>query len=228
LRNSENTGVDIQRIGIMGGSFDPIHLGHLNVAETARLRFHLAEIIFVPAYCPPHKSLKDMAPPEHRYAMVVHAIREYPFFKSSRIEMERSCPSYAGDTISTFRELYNEHWQIYFITGLDALLTILNWDRARTYPGICHFIAAARPGYNRDEITRGIPDPFKPYVSILEEPSLSISSTEIRTRIGSNRPIDGMVPKAVEEYIFEFSLYRGEGSDDEGIRNLRESPQRRQ
>jgi nicotinate-nucleotide adenylyltransferase len=228
LRNSDNTGEDIKRIGIMGGSFDPIHSGHLNVAETALLRFHLAEIVFVPAYCPPHKSLEDMAPPEHRYAMVDRAIREYSFFKSSRIEMERSCPSYAGDTISAFRELYSENWQIYFITGLDALLTIINWDRARTYPGICHFIAAVRPGYNRDEIMSGIPKTFKPYISILEEPSLSISSTEIRARIGSNRSINGMVPKAVEEYIFEFSLYRRRGSDDEGIRNLRESPQRRQ
>jgi nicotinate-nucleotide adenylyltransferase len=228
LRNSDHIREDIHRIGIMGGSFDPIHFGHLNVAGTARLRFRMEEIVFVPAYCPPHKSSGDLASPEHRYAMVERAITDYPLFKSSRIEMERRCPTYAGDTIDAFRAIYGEDWQIYFITGLDALLTILNWDRARTYPGICHFIAAARPGYSRDEIEREIPDSFKPAVTILEEPSLSISSTEIRNRIRSNRSIDGMVPTAVEEYIFEFSLYKEKGNGYEGVRNLREPTQGRQ
>ena len=142
------------KLGIIGGTFDPIHLGHIKAAEVARSRFPLEKIIFVAAHCPPHKSINDITPVEHRFAMVNLAIKDIPYFESSRIEMERSCPTYAGDTIKTFKERFGKEWQIYFITGLDALLTIINWDRARTYPGLCHFIAATRPGYNRKEVEK--------------------------------------------------------------------------
>lgn len=196
------------RLGIMGGTFDPIHLGHIKVAEVARTQFHLQKVIFVAAHCPPHKSIKDITPAQHRYAMVDLAIKDTPYFESSRIEMERSCPSYAGDTIKAFKERYGVDWQIYFITGLDALLTIINWDRARTYPGLCHFIAATRPGYNRKEIEKKVPVDFLPYITIIEEPSLSISSKEIRSRVRAQKPIGDMVPKAVKDYIFKWSLYQ--------------------
>ena len=192
----------------MGGTFDPIHLGHLKVAEVAQARFSLAKVLFVPARCPPHKSIKDITSFEHRYKMVSLAIKDMPCFESSRIEMERSCPSYAGDTIESFKEKYGQDWQIYFITGLDALLTIINWDRARTYPGLCHFIAATRPGYSREEIAEKIPDVFLPYIDIIEEPRLSISSTEIRSRVRAHKPIDKMVPKAVRDYIVKWGLYQ--------------------
>lgn len=191
----------------MGGTFDPIHLGHLKVAEVTQARFSLAKVIFVPARCPPHKSIKDITPFKHRYKMVTLAIKDMPCFEASRIEMERSCPSYAGDTIESFKEKYSQDWQIYFITGLDALLTIINWDRARTYPGLCHFIAATRPGYNREEIAKKIPDDFLPYIDIIEEPRLSISSTQIRSHVRTNKPIDKMVPKAVRDYIITCGLY---------------------
>jgi len=109
---------NLRNLSIMGGTFDPIHLVHLKIAEVARSGFRLEKVIFVAAHCPPHKSIE---------------------------EMECSCPYYAGDTIKGFNEKYGEDWQIYFITGWDALLTIINWNRARTYPGLCHFIAATRP-----------------------------------------------------------------------------------
>ena len=192
----------------MGGTFDPIHLGHIKVAQVARARSRLRKVIFVAAHCPPHKSIKDITPAEHRFAMVELAIKDIPYFESSRIEMERSCPSYAGDTIKAFKERYGVNWQIYFITGLDALLTIINWDRARTYPGLCNFIAATRPGYNRKEIEKNVPVDFLPYITILEEPSLSISSKEIRSRVRAQKPIDDMVPKAVKDYIFKWALYQ--------------------
>ena len=198
---------DLYKLGIMGGTFDPIHLGHLKVAEVTQARFSLAKVIFVPARCPPHKSIKDITPFKHRYKMVTLAIKDMPCFEASRIEMERSCPSYAGDTIESFKEKYSQDWQIYFITGLDALLTIINWDRARTYPGLCHFIAATRPGYNREEIAKKIPDDFLPYIDIIEEPRLSISSTQIRSHVRTNKPIDKMVPKAVRDYIITCGLY---------------------
>jgi len=196
------------KLGIMGGTFDPIHLGHIKVAQIARARSRLRKVIFVAAHCPPHKSIKDITPAEHRFAMVELAIKDIPYFESSRIEMERSCPSYAGDTIKAFKERYGVDWQIYFITGLDALLTIINWDRARTYPGLCNFIAATRPGYNRKEIEKNVPVDFLPYITILEEPSLSISSKEIRSLVRAQKPIGDMVPKAVKDYIFKWALYQ--------------------
>jgi nicotinate-nucleotide adenylyltransferase len=196
------------RLGIMGGTFDPIHMAHLKIAGIARAEFHLTKVIFVTAHCPPHKSIKDITPAEHRYAMVDLAIRDIPYFESSRIEMERSCPSYAGDTILALKELYGTRWQFFFISGLDAILAIINWDKARTYPGICQFIAVTRSGYNREEIEKKIPAEFLPYISIIEDPFLSISSTEIRTREKNSQPIEEMVPKDVQNYILKWDLYQ--------------------
>ena len=192
----------------MGGTFDPIHLGHIKVAMAARLRFHLKKVIFVAARCPPHKSINDITPAEHRNAMVKLAIKDIPCFESSPIEMERSCPSYAGDTIKMFKDKYGDNWQIYFITGLDALLTIINWDKSRTYPGLCQFIAATRPAYNRKEIAKRIPSEFLPFITIMEEPRLSISSTEIRSLVKAHQSIDEMVPEDVRNYIITRGLYQ--------------------
>ena len=202
-----NTG-NLHKLGIMGGTFDPIHLGHLRVAEVAQSQFFLEKVVFVPARCPPHKSIKDITPVEHRFAMVELAIKDIPYFESSRIEMQRSCPSYAGDTIKAFKEKFGKECQMYFITGLDALLAIINWYKARTYPGLCHFVAATRPGYNRKEVEKRIPNDFLPYITIIEEPRLLISSTEIRSRVRAHKSIDEMVPKAVRDYISKWGLYQ--------------------
>ena len=195
------------KIAIMGGTFDPIHLGHLKAAEVALKEMGLLKVIFVTAYCPPHKSVDEISPAEHRFAMVDLAVQDNPCFESSRIEMEQSCPCYAGDTIKAFQKQYGQDWQIYFITGLDALLTIIKWDKAKTYPGLCQFIAAARPGYKVETLDESIPEAYLPYITILEEPSLSISSTEIRMRVFNNQPIEGMVPEAVRDYIYQYNLY---------------------
>lgn len=191
----------------MGGTFDPIHLGHLKAAEVARKELDLQKVIFVTAYCPPHKSADEISPAEDRFAMVELAVQDNPHFESSRIEMEQSCPCYAGDTIEAFQKQYGSEYQIYFITGLDALLTIINWDKAKTYPGLCYFIAAARPGYQKELVEKRIPADYLPYITILEEPSLSISSTKIRMRVNNNQSIDGMVPATVRDYIYTNNLY---------------------
>ena len=195
------------KIGIMGGTFDPIHTAHLAVAEVIRSQFALDKVIFVPSQCPPHKGLSDIASVEHRYAMVNLAIADNPFFESSRIEIDRPCPTYAGDTIKALKGTYDKDWEIYFITGIDALLNIINKQRSKTYPGICHFIVAARPGYNRKSIEKTIPSDFKHFITIIEEPALSISSTEIRARIKKQQPIDHLVPEIVQQYIFKHGLY---------------------
>ena len=203
-----NSGNEVtHKLGIMGGTFDPIHNGHLTVAEVIRSRFELDKVIFVPSLCPPHKGLSDIASVEHRYAMVNLAIADNPFFESSRIEIDRPCPTYAGDTIEAFRKKYGKSRELYFITGLDALLSIISRDRSRTYPGICQFIAAARPGYNRKAIEKSIPPDLKPFITIIAEPALAISSTEIRARIKNHQPIDHLVPEAVREYIANRGLY---------------------
>ena len=142
------------RIGIMGGSFDPIHIGHLKVAEAARTAMTLQKVIFVTAHCPPHKALGQLMPVEHRHAMVELAVSDIPYFEPSRIEAERGCPTYAGDTIRHFKEQLGTAAEVFFITGLDALLTIINWDHSRTYPGICRFVAATRPGCDRERIKK--------------------------------------------------------------------------
>ena len=201
---------NLHKLGIMGGTFDPIHLGHLKVAEVAQSRFSLEKVVFVPARCPPHKSIKDITPFEHRYEMVNLTIKGMDYFESSRIEMEISCPCYAGDTIKAFKERYGKNWQICFITGLDIFQNIMDWNRSRTYPGLCLFIAATRPGYDQEEIEKSIPDDFLPYITILEEPRLSISSTEIRSRVKAHKSIDEMLPKVVRDYIVKWGLYQDE------------------
>jgi nicotinate-nucleotide adenylyltransferase len=197
------------RLGIMGGTFDPIHCGHLSIAKSVSALFSLGIVIFVPSYCPPHKSITDIAPVKHRFAMVQLAIADNPHFEASRIELDRDCPTYAGDTIEEFKKIYANE-KLYFITGIDALLTIINWDRSKTYPGICQFIAAARPGYNTEKIKKDIPEEFFPYVSIVEDLSVEISSTDIRRKIRAGEPLDHMVPPVVIDYIERWNLYKND------------------
>jgi nicotinate-nucleotide adenylyltransferase len=197
------------RLGIIGGTFDPIHCGHLSIAKSVRALFSLEKVIFVPSHCPPHKSITDIAPVKHRFAMVQLAIADYPYFAASRIEIDRNCPTYAGDTIQEFKKIYANE-ELYFITGLDALLTILNRDHSKTYPGICQFIAAARPGYDTENIKKGIPEEFMPYVSIVNDLSVEISSTDVRRKIRTGEPADHMVPPVVIDYIKRWNLYEND------------------
>jgi nicotinate-nucleotide adenylyltransferase len=206
--NVNREGNVTHRLGIMGGTFDPIHWGHLRVADSIRAQFKLDKVIFIPSQCPPHKSISDIAPVEHRYAMVELAIAENPFFEASRIEIDRNCPTYAGDTIEAFKKLYGADGELYFITGIDALLTIVDQERSRTYPGLCRFVAAARPGYDSRAVEKRIPEEFRPYVIIVEELAPAISSTEIRQRVKDHLPIEHLVPDAVRDYILTGGLYR--------------------
>jgi nicotinate-nucleotide adenylyltransferase len=195
------------KLGIMGGTFDPIHCGHLSIAKSVRALFNLEKVIFVPSHCPPHKSITEIVPVMHRFAMVQLAIAEYSYFEASRIEIDRDCPTYAGDTIEEIKKIY-ANGELYFITGLDALLTILDRDRSKTYPGICQFIAAARPGYDTEKIKKDIPEEFLPYVFIVEDLSETISSTAVRSKIRADEPIDHMVPLTLIDYIKKWNLYK--------------------
>lgn len=192
-------------IGIMGGTFDPIHYGHLLVAEEARCKFNLKKVIFVPSGKPPHKKDYEVTNAEYRYIMTALAIATNDFFEISRIEIEREGPSYAIDTIKLFKEIYKKE-KIYFITGADAILAIFTWKGHTELIKFCNFIAATRPGYKIKDI-RNFHKCYKKCINILEIPALSISSSDIRARIKEARPIKYLLPEPVERYIYQNKLY---------------------
>jgi nicotinate-nucleotide adenylyltransferase len=195
------------RIGIIGGSFDPVHRGHLMIAEGARDVFSLARVIFVPAYCPPHKSRPVLAPFMHRMRMVELAVKDMPFFEVSGIEGREECPWYAGTTVEELKKLYAPGCSYYFIIGLDTLLIMTDTDKSRMYPGLCSFIATTRPGQYMESLLQQVPPEFRPYVLVNEMSALSISSTDIRSRVRAGQSIDGMVPDSVRDYIRTFKIY---------------------
>jgi len=197
-----------RRIGIMGGTFDPIHYGHLLAAEEARWRFRLEVVIFVPAGQPPHKRPEGITDKEHRYNMVVLATCPNPHFLVSRVEIDRPGPSYAIDTVREFKREFGEEAEIYFITGADAVLEILTWHEADKLVELCEFIAVTRPGYDLEAMYERLPSKFLEHIHPLPIPGIAISSTEIRRRVREGLPIKYLVPEPVEQYILKHGLYR--------------------
>jgi nicotinate-nucleotide adenylyltransferase len=202
------TSHSIKRIGIMGGTFDPIHLAHLFAAEEARFKFNLEKVIFVPCGVPAHKKPYEVTPAEHRYAMVLLATANNPYFEVSRIEIDREGPSYAIDTVVAFRQLYGEDASIYFITGADAVLEILAWKETDKLIRLCKFIAVTRPGYDLSKISEVLGEEYASAIEILQIPGMDISSTAIRQRVRNGEPIRYLVPEMVYHYIMQHKLYR--------------------
>ncbi len=204
----------MSRIGIMGGTFDPIHYGHLMTASEARWRFGLNGVIFVPNRHPPHKEARDVSAPEDRYLMTFLATVTNPHFSVSRIEIDREGPSYAIDTIRELRRTQPED-VLYYITGADALEQILRgeWRETEQLLGLCRFIGASRPGYRLDpEQWSSDNSELRPHlrnIHTMEIPGMAISSTDIRARVRDDRPITYLVPEAVEGYIAKHRLYAG-------------------
>jgi nicotinate-nucleotide adenylyltransferase len=202
----------VARVGVMGGTFDPVHYGHLVTAEEARVQFDLEHVYFVPNRFPPHKRLEDVTDPEHRYRMTVLAVRSNPRFSVSRIEIDRPGPSYTIDTLLALRERYAAR-DLFYITGADAILQIVRgeWERSAELLTLCQFIAASRPGFpidvedlRRYNVTGQVLD----NLHVMEIPALAISSTDIRRRVAENRPIRYLLPDEVVAYIAEHGLYR--------------------
>ncbi len=167
-------------LGIMGGTFDPIHFGHLVAAEEAWLRFGLDEVIFVPNCEPPHKRDYDITGAEDRYAMTVLATADNPHFAVSRVELDRGGPSYTVDTMRYYREHVGEEGRLYFITGADAMLETLTWRQPEEIARLCEFLAATRPGYTMERLEQGLPPEIMSRVRQLEVPGVAISSSELR------------------------------------------------
>lgn len=197
-----------RRIGIMGGTFDPIHTGHLIIAEEARYRFGLEKVIFIPTGTPPHKPNQPTTDAEIRFEMTVLATRDNPAFETSRIEIDRPGFSYTVDTLAEFKSIFGENTRLYLITGADAILEILTWHKPEKLLGMCELIAAARPGYDLKDVAKRLPKEFLDSTIFLEVPGISISSTELRDRIARDMPIKYLVPRSVEEYIREKGLYK--------------------
>ncbi|CAM5323575.1 nicotinate-nucleotide adenylyltransferase [Streptomyces sp. NPDC087440] len=199
---SSADGTGKRRIGVMGGTFDPIHHGHLVAASEVAALFHLDEVVFVPTGQPWQKSHKLVTPAEDRYLMTVIATASNPQFSVSRIDIDRGGPTYTIDTLRDLRSL-NADADLFFITGADALSQILTWRDAEELFALAHFIGVTRPGH--DLTSDGLPEGG---VSLVEVPALAISSTDCRARVRGGDPVWYLVPDGVVRYIDKRELYR--------------------
>lgn len=189
-----------RRVGVMGGTFDPIHNGHLVAASEVQQSFQLDEVIFVPTGQPWMKP--DVSPAEHRYLMTVIATASNPGFTVSRVDIDRKGPTYTVDTLRDIRAARPDA-DLFFITGADAVAQILEWKDVDEVWSLAHFVAVSRPGHALS--ISGLP---KAGVSSLEVPALAISSTDCRSRVGRGFPVWYLVPDGVVQYISKHHLYR--------------------
>lgn len=191
----------------MGGTFNPIHYGHLLAAERAREMLSLDEIWFLPNRYPPHKRPDEIASPEDRFAMTLLATMDHPHFRVSRIEIDRPGPSYTLDTLRLLVQEYPGD-SFFFITGIDAVLDMPSWHEAHTLMEMAHIVAVTRPGYRVDELRWALSEDRLKHVSIVEVATLNISSSEIRQRIREGLSIRYLTPQPVAHYIAHYGLYR--------------------
>ncbi len=199
----------------MGGTFNPIHYGHLVTAEEARIQFNLDRVLFIPTGDPSHKEGQKITNAQQRYLMTVMATGSNPYFYVSRTEIDRPQPSYTMDTIKDLHKVYKDS-QIFFITGTDAVLDILTWKNPAEILNLCIFIAATRPGYELDRLNiikkrlkdeLGIAD-INEKIHIIKIPALAISSTDIRNRVRTGKPIRYLLPEGVANHIYKMNFYK--------------------
>ena len=204
----------MERLAIMGGTFDPIHMGHLRMAYAVQQQLEFDKVVFLPAYLPPHKQTRsDFASWQDRKAMVELAIRDYRDFVVSSLEFDRGGISYTYDTVNFMQELWPDA-EIYLIIGEDSLTQLFTWYRVQDLLRLVHFVAAERPGYEGEvgvaRLTKAYGSWAAEKIIHAEVPETAISSTEIRRRLREGKPIRGMAPPAVEQYIYEHGLYQAE------------------
>lgn len=192
-----------RRVGIMGGTFDPIHHGHLVAASEVASRFLLDEVVFVPTGQPWQKADYEVSTAEDRYLMTVIATASNPRFHVSRVDIDRDAPTYTVDTLKDMRAAYGPKVDLFFITGADALNKILSWKDADQLFELAHFVGVTRPGFV-------LSDAHLPAatVSLVQVPAMAISSTDCRGRVAAGQPIWYLVPDGVVQYINKRHLYR--------------------
>ncbi|MDN5909026.1 MAG: nicotinate-nucleotide adenylyltransferase [Brevibacterium sp.] len=194
-----------RRVGVMGGTFDPIHHGHLVAASEVASTFNLDEVVFVPTGRPYQKDAGEVTSAEHRYLMTVIATASNPRFTVSRVDVDRPGPTYTIDTLRDLARSYGPDTEMFFITGADALAQILTWKNVDELFSLAHFVGVSRPGHElRSE---GLP---VDRLSLVQIPALSISSTDCRLRVMDGAPVWYLVPDGVVQYIAKYELYRSE------------------
>ena len=203
-----------RRVGVMGGTFDPIHHGHLVAASEVQDVFDLDEVIFVPTGAQPFKLDREVTSVEHRYLMTVIATAANPRFTVSRVDIDRPGVTYTIDTLRDLRSQMPED-ELFFITGADAMSQILEWKNVAELFELAHFIGVTRPGHSLDDA--GLPG-----VSLLEVPALAISSTDCRARVAGGSPVWYLVPDGVVQYIAKHALYRRSGAMATSLRGVKD------
>lgn len=202
------------KIGILGGSFNPIHNGHLVLGKTVCDELALDQLIFIPAGFPPHKSHGFLAPAEHRFAMVKLAVTCDCRFSVSRLELDAEETTYTVKTLKVFRGMFSEEDELFFIMGADSLVDLVNWWSFKELVTLCTFVAAARPGIARDVMERQmevLKNCYGARVLAVDMPLMDVSASEIRRRVADGEDVGAMLPKAVLSYIALNGLYGGEG-----------------
>lgn len=196
------------RIGILGGTFDPPHIGHFVIAEEAREKLRLAKVYFVPAREPPHKRGEPVSPFEDRVAMLRLALDDHPFFALSMVEANRPGPSYTTDTVRQMLSEFPPATEIFFVMGMDSLAALPTWHEPGELIKLCHLAVLRRPGYSADmnKLEREIPG-LRSRVDFIPAPELEISSSDLQARVREGQSIRFMVPTCVSEYIAEHKLY---------------------
>lgn len=194
-----------RRIGIMGGTFDPIHNGHLVAASEVAWRFNLDSVVFVPTGEPWQKAGRKVSGAEDRYLMTVIATASNPRFSVSRVDVDRQGATYTIDTLRDCRELFPDA-ELYFITGADAMVSIASWHDWESMFELAHFIGVTRPGYELSEEL--LPEVHRERISLIDVPAMAISSTDCRERASRGQPVWYLVPDGVVQYIAKRELYR--------------------
>ena len=196
-------------IGVLGGTFDPVHNGHLILAEEARSWLNLAEVLFVPAGQPWLKVDRPISPAEHRLEMLRLALADKPYFKLSAMEIERAGPSYSVDTITELREQLGSEDELFFLLGWDNLAELPQWWEPARLIEQCYLVAAPRPGYPRPNIKNleaSIPG-ISTRVMLMKKPEVDITASAIRERVAKGLSVRHLVPEPVNRYIKEHGLY---------------------
>ncbi|WP_281247551.1 nicotinate-nucleotide adenylyltransferase [Micrococcus terreus] len=196
------------RLGIMGGTFDPIHHGHLVAASEVAAELDLDEVVFVPTGEPWQKAGKKVSPAEHRYLMTVVATASNPRFTVSRVDIDRPGPTYTADTLRDLRAQRPDA-ELFFITGADALEQIMTWKDVDEIWDLAHFVGVTRPGHELNDFGRDTD------ISLMEIPAMAISSTDCRLRVNDGKPVWYLVPDGVVQYIAKHRLYRADAESDQ-------------
>lgn len=210
----------MNRIGILGGTLDPIHCGHLAAAVAARDAFDLLEILVIPSHVPPHRATEPMASPYHRFAMAALAVSGVAGLTASDDELRMEGPSYTADTLQRQHARGLRPSQIFFITGADAFAEIATWKRYPEVLDLANFVVVSRPGHQIDTLAERLPSlagrmqasasagsGSGPSIYLLQAPTPDVSSTALRARLRRGEPVNGMVPPLVETHILQHRLY---------------------